>query len=245
MVSIDRRSFLLGGAALTGSLAIPAALHAQEPPTASPIPPVANSDQFNVLFIRHAQSVVNVAPDPDIPDEGVSYPLTQLGIEQVAQLVTTLANVDFSAIYTSTRVRCIQTATGLALSHNLTINLAPELVEADFGELGISAALVTGVMAAWALGDKEAKIEGGESLQDQLDRFIPFVTDTIAQYQDQPKTLVFVAHAAILIDCLPYVFTNVSPGFALANGLLNTGIASGAFVDGDLVCTSWQGLAPQ
>ena len=250
MTSISRRSFTVGSLALGASALAARAVNAQTPAAeATPVanlPIVENTEEFNVLFIRHAESEVNVAPIPGVADDGVTYPLTSLGVQQAWALSQRLGNIDISAIYTSTRVRCIQTADAIALPHGLTLNLEPGIVETNFGDLAtIDIEEVYGVMQAWATGDADAHSEGGESLNDMLARFLPPVSAAIEQYKDTPRTVVFVAHGAVLGGCLPQLFSNVSPAWAMQNGFQNTGIVSGAFRDGELVCTSWQGLAPQ
>jgi len=254
MTVVNRRKLVIGaGASGVAALALRNA-SAQTPasPAASPVageallPVVEATDQFNVLFIRHAESEVNVAPIPGVADDGVTYPLTLLGTQQANALAGTLGNIPVSAIYTSTRTRCVQTATAISLSHVVPLTLAPGIVETNFGDMSkLDIEKVYATMGAWAEGDLDAHTEGGESLNDQLKRFLPEVQAAIDTYSDRPETLVFVAHGAVLAGCLPHLFTNLSPAFAFANGLHNTGIVSGTIRDGELVCTAWQGLAPQ
>ena len=78
-----------------------------------------------------------------------------------------------------------------------------------------------------------------------LARFLPFVTSTIDAFASEAGTLVVVSHLATLTYGLPFLFPNVSPEWAALNSLANTGIVTGAFVDGTLVCTDWQGTPPQ
>ncbi|MGB3327892.1 MAG: histidine phosphatase family protein, partial [Thermomicrobiales bacterium] len=213
--------------------------------SATTLPVVEATDQFNVLFIRHAESEENVAPVPGVADDGVSYPLTRLGMEQANALAATLGAIPVSAILTSTRLRCIQTAQAVGLSHVVPLTLAPGIVETNFGDVASrSMGEVATTMGAWALGNPDAHTDGGESLTDQLRRFLPEVQAAIATFSDRPETLVFVAHAAVLMACLPHLFANVSPVFALTNPLQYTGIVSGTIGDGALVCTAWQGIAP-
>ncbi len=250
---MNRRTFVAGTAAAAAVAGSARAHPAQATPNASPA--ILNPD-FQVMFIRHAESQVNVLDQLDIPldqlppDSGVSYPLTQLGVEQAIALADTLVDLDILAISSSTRLRCMQTSDALAFSHVIPIELAPAMVEAAFtapdagmGTLDYPAVLTT--MTAWAIGDLDAHTPGGESLTEILARFLPFVTATIDAYAAEAGTLVFVSHGATLGYGLPYLFPNVSPDWAALNGLANTGIVTGAFVDGALVCTGWQGMQPE
>ena len=242
MASIDRRSLILAGVA---AAALPRFASAQATPASSPVSPLpqGSAPVFNVLFIRHGESYVNVLPPEKLttPDDGVSYPLTPKGVQQVNALANLLGNTEISAIYTSTRLRCIQTADAVAFAHGLDINLLPEIVEIS-ANLQDQAAIFP-VLKAWAEGDHAATAPGLETFQSQLDRFFPAVPDIIQQYVEIPKTLVFVAHGGILWDMLPVLFTNLDAKWAFQYPIPNTGIISGRFEDGTLICTSWCGQA--
>ena len=253
MQTLSRRTLLSGAAALAtvGLGARPLGAAAQATPAAPPAAlPAESARGFEVLFIRHAESEVNVRlPGPsDPPDEGVTYPLTELGLEQSIARAETLADAPISALYSSTRLRCVQTADAIAARTEELVRLAPELVEITFGtDLGEGEEVlenVLGVWQQWVAGDLDARLEGGESLNDVLARFTPFVEAAVAEHANLPQRLVFVSHGGTLGAGLPHVFTNVSPEFALTNSFTNTGVATGVLRDGRLVCTDWQGLPP-
>jgi len=48
----------------------------------------------------------------------------------------------------------------------------------------------------------------------------------------------------VLSVALPYLFSNLSPVWALANVLPNAAIATGSYVGGILTCTDWNGATP-
>jgi broad specificity phosphatase PhoE len=218
-------------------------------------PADANPD-FRVLFIRHAESQINELRTIDVPgrplppDNGVSYPLTQIGIEQAIALGEQLREIDVQAIYASTRLRALQTADAIAFVHSMTIELAQEIVEVAFTDPAASMSTVdylkvVEVMTDWITGNPDAKAPGGESLNELLARFLPFVEETIAAYAAGSGSLVFVSHSVTLGAALPYLFDNVSPAWAMTHVLSNTGIVTGRYVDNRLVCTDWQGEPPQ
>jgi probable phosphoglycerate mutase len=215
----------------------------------------ANPD-FRVLFIRHAESQINVLGDIDVPgqplppDSGVTYPLTSLGVEQAIVLGERLHETGVLAIYSSTRLRALQTADALAFAHAMTIELAPEIVEVAFTDPAASMSTVDPVksleaLTGWVTGNPDAKAPGGESLNELLARFLPFVEETIATHAGGSGALVFVSHSITLGAALPYLFENVAPAWAMTRVLKNTGIVTGGYVDDRLVCIDWQGEPPQ
>src|SRR5687767_8656806 len=91
-----RRTFL----GLAGLLAIVTSL-----PVAAAV-----ASPLQIWFIRHGESEINLPGPKPQPDDGVSYPLTRKGIEQARALVASLQGVPITRIYSSTRLRAIQTA---------------------------------------------------------------------------------------------------------------------------------------
>jgi len=209
---------------------------------------------FCVLFVRHAESQINIMPELEIPrhalppDSGVTYPLTKKGMAQAKAIGEKLSSADLIAIYTSTRTRCIQTATAIALPHGMPIQVDDYLVEIAFIDPAASMGMieeddVRAVMGKWQTGDIEAAAPGGgESLKEVFQRFIPAAQKIIAQHAAQPGTLVVVAHGGVLLACLTQLFANIAPEFAIANMFDNTDTATGQFLDGQLICTDWHSV---
>ncbi len=251
-IALTRRGLLAAGA---GAAVLwldrhPAA--AQATPIAAPV--TAHPD-FRVRFIRHAESEINVLRTIDVPgaqlppDSGVTFPLTQLGMEQAVALGEALRDDLILAIHTSSRLRCTQTADALGFTHRLPLALEPGLVEIAFTDPEASFSTVdwiavTRTMTAWLLGDSDARAPGGESLTEVLERFLPPVQAAIDQYASQPGDLVFVSHSIVLSAALPALFADLSLAWTLLNVLPHTGIATGQFIDGALVCTDWNGSRP-
>jgi probable phosphoglycerate mutase len=251
-VEISRRR-LLGtgiGAAIGGLLRGERAVRAQ--PVATPM---AAHPDFRVRFVRHAESEINVLRTIDVPgqplppDSGVTYPLTQLGVEQAIALGDALRDDPILAIVSSPRLRCTQTADAIAFAKGMTIEPAPGLVEVAFVDPEASMSTIDYVaalqtMTGWMVGDRAAHTPGGESLDQVLARVLPVVTETIAQYAAQPGDLLFVSHSITLSAALPHLFENLSPAWTLMNVLPNAGIATGGSVEGRLLCTDWNGNPP-
>lgn len=212
--------------------------------------------EFRVLFVRHAESEINIIPELEIPrhalppDSGVTYPLSKRGMQQASAIGDALAGERVVAIYSSTRMRCVQTATAIALPHEIPVRPVEDLVEIAFIDPAASLGMieeddVRAVMARWQAGDIDAAAPGGgESLREVFQRFLPAVREIIAKHAGQEGTLVIVAHGGVLASGLTQLFANVTPEFVMGHMFDNTATATGAFVDGALVCTDWHGLQP-
>lgn len=104
--------------------------------------------EFEVLFVRHAESQINIMPELEIPrhalppDNGVTYPLTARGMQQARALGERLADREIVAIYSSVRTRCIQTATAIALPHERQLHLSEEIVEIAFTDPDASMGMI-------------------------------------------------------------------------------------------------------
>lgn len=243
----------LGAAAVRRLSPVGVAATVQATPSAPPNAAEADP-RFRVLFARDAESEINVLPlgrsGAEAPlDEGVSYPLTARGVVQAWALGRSLADEAASAVVTSPRLRCVQTADAVGLPRGLPIRLTPELVEIGLGEVGRSdvadLAAIAALAARWAGGDMDVRAPGGESLREVRARSLPFVTLTIGEHGDDPRTLVVVSHGGLFGALLPAVFGNVSPGFALRNPLPTAGTVRGERGDGGLVCSEWLGRRPR
>jgi len=212
--------------------------------------------EFRVLFVRHAESEINIMPELEIPrhalppDSGVTYPLTRKGMQQAKAIGEALAVERLIAIYSSTRMRCVQTATAIALPHEIPVRPNEDLVEIAFIDPAASMGMieedeVRAVMGQWAAGDIDAAAPGGgESLREVFQRFLPAVQEIVAKHAGQEGTLVIVAHGGVLLAGLTQIFTNITQEFALGHMFDNTASATGAFVDGVLVCIDWHGSEP-
>ena len=231
---LGRRTFL----GLAGLLAIVTSLPA----------PAVDAAPLQIWFIRHGESELNLPGPKPVPDDGVSYPLTRKGIEQARTLVASLQGIPITQIYSSTRLRAIQTADALAFDRGQTVSLAPEAVEINFGTLPASAeegrAIYMDLVNKWLVEkDAEARVTGGESFAEVQRRFLPFVREVMNRHALDSGVVVIVAHSATLGYMVPMLATNVPSDFALRHPLPNTGIIKTELRDSRLFCTEWAGLA--
>jgi 2,3-bisphosphoglycerate-dependent phosphoglycerate mutase len=230
---LRRRTFL----GLAGLLAIVTSL---------PVP-AADAVPLQIWFIRHGESEINLPGPKPVPDDGVSYPLTRKGVEQARALVASLQGVPIVKIYSSTRLRAIQTADALAFDRGQTLSLAPETVEINFGIPPVSAeegrALHTEVVNKWFVQkDVDARVGEGESFAEVQRRFLPFVREVMNRHALDSGVVVIVAHGATLGYMVPMLATNVPSDFALRHPLPNTGIIKTELRDSRLFCTEWAGV---
>jgi 2,3-bisphosphoglycerate-dependent phosphoglycerate mutase len=231
---IGRRAFL----GLAGLLAIITSL-----------PVLADGAPLQIWFIRHGESEINVAgAKRPVPDDGVSYPLTRKGVEQARALAASLSGMPITKIYSSTRLRAIQTADAVGFEHTMPLVLAPEAVEINFGTEPSSPeqgrAMYQDLMRRWFVEkDWEARLAGGESFSDVQRRFLPFVREVMNRHALDSGVVAIVAHGATLGYMVPVLATNVPSDFALRHPLPNTGIIKTELRDSRLFCTEWAGIA--
>lgn len=213
-----------------------------------PAPTIAAAAPLQIWFIRHGESEINVPGNPRlVPDGGVSYPLTRKGVEQARALAARLSGSPITKIYSSTHLRAIQTADAVAFEHTLTLQLAPEAGEIDFGIVPAAApngrAIYDELARKWLIEkDLEARHGEGESFAEVQRRFLPFVREVMNRHALDSGIVVIVAHSATLGFMVPMLATNVPSDFALRHPLPNTGIIKTELRDSRLLCTDWAGI---
>jgi probable phosphoglycerate mutase len=208
------------------------------------------ASNLQIWFMRHAESELNVPTlAHPVADAGVSYPLTKRGMEQARAFAKAHKDVPVLAIYTSTRLRAIQTADALAFEHGLAVTLAPEAAEIDLGiapDAPNFSALYHGLKAQWLTeGNFEARQEGGESLGDVQRRFLPFVREIMNRHAHDRGVVVIMSHGATLGFLVPMLVNNVPDDFGLMHPLTNTGVIKTVLKDNSLLCIDWVGVKPE
>ncbi len=203
--------------------------------------------QLQIWFVRHAESELNVATMPHpLADAGVSYPLTKRGMEQAAAFADAHADTPILAIYSSTRLRAIQTSDALAFKHRLALTLAPEAVEIDLGlepDAPDFSAIYGELRNKWLVeGDLEARHGEGQSLGDIQRRFLPFVRDVMNRHAHDRGVVIVMSHGATLGFLVPMLAANVPADFAIRHPLTNTGVIKTELKDNSLVCLEWLGI---
>ncbi|MFL6578643.1 MAG: histidine phosphatase family protein [Povalibacter sp.] len=209
--------------------------------------PSAGERTLQFWFVRHAESEINVDTVAHAQtDDGVTYPLTRTGMQQATTLAEALASTPITTIYSSTRLRAIQTADAIAFRHGLNVNLAPEAIEIDLG-IPIDAPrgreLYRDLVRKWIVDrDTNAHIGEGETFVDAQRRFLPFVRELMNRHADDTGVVLIISHGATLSVLVPVLATNVPADFALSHPLLNTSVIKTELSDGKLSCIEWAGI---
>lgn len=204
--------------------------------------PASSAVALEVWFVRHAESEFNVVDGPlPEPDLGVSFPLTERGVRQALALQSEFAGVPVTALYSSTRLRTLQTAGAISLQTGVPVQLAPAAVEVSFGEAPDLTTEALPIFRAWGEGDETARAGGGEDLIAVRERFMPFWEALVENHQEDDGVLVLVTHGGIIMFMLPELCAEVSQAFTLDRLIGNTGIVRARLEEGRLICTEWAG----
>jgi len=141
---------------------------------------------MRLYFARHGESEANVGRV--IANRGWAYPLTDRGRRQAAELGDLLAaglgDVLEIRIASSPLRRAVETAEIVQARIGGEIDVTRALREADCGVMegrtdSVAWAAHDRVQAAWAAGHHGARLEGGESLDDLVSRFVPWLGSVV------------------------------------------------------------------
>jgi probable phosphoglycerate mutase len=200
---------------------------------------------MKLYFARHGESEANLLRV--FSNRGLKHGLTEEGRAQARILAQTLQPASVSGLYASPLLRAVQTAEIVAEVLGLNYEITDALREYDCGvwegrsddagwkEYGR-------VLAAWIeRGDRNARMDGGESFDDMRLRFVPFVERLVEQYGDSPTELGLIGHGGLYRCMLPLVLENVDHDFALNHSIGHTGLVVAEQQGGRLICTAWDG----
>ncbi|KAA0942981.1 histidine phosphatase family protein [Streptomyces apricus] len=179
---------------------------------------------MRLLLIRHGQTPSNVA---HLLDTAVPGPaLTPLGQQQAAALPEALAGERIGALYASTLIRTQLTAAPLAARTGLEIRVRDGLRELTAGDLemrGDASAVHTYMTTvfAWAAGDVELRMPGGENGVEALRRLDAVVEEAA---DSGAQTVAMVSHGAAIRMWATARADNIDVDFAAGHALDNTGV---------------------
>ncbi|MGW6733867.1 histidine phosphatase family protein [Streptomyces sp. NPDC055013] len=180
---------------------------------------------MRLLLVRHGQTPANVdyLLDTAVPGAG----LTALGEQQAAALPAALADEDIDALYASTLIRTQLTAAPLAAARGLEVLVRDGIREVFAGDLEMlrgdteAGHAYMKTVFAWAAGDTDLRIPGGESGTEVLARY----DSVVAEAADSGAGAVaMVSHGAVIRMWTAARATNVDVPFAAAHPLDNTGV---------------------
>lgn len=151
-----------------------------------------------LILARHGRTASNVTHTMDSRPPG--GPLDELGLVQAAELGLRLADEPVTAVYASRATRAQQTAAPVAAAPELDVMVLDGVQEVFVGDLEGRADAdardrFDAVYEAWAAGDLEASLPGGESAHAVIARFRPVVERITA---GAPGTVVLVSHGAAI-----------------------------------------------
>ncbi|MFE7855084.1 histidine phosphatase family protein [Streptomyces sp. NPDC057403] len=180
---------------------------------------------MRLLLVRHGQTPSNVGALLDTAVPGA--PLTPLGERQAAALPEALADEDIEALYVSTLVRTQLTAAPLAAARGLEPLVRDGIREVSAGDLEMlpgdseHGLLYMKTVFAWAAGETELRMPGGESGTEALARYDAVVAEAAAS---GAGTVAMVSHGAAIRMWTAARADNVDVPFAAAHPLQNTGV---------------------
>ncbi|MHC3468861.1 histidine phosphatase family protein [Streptomyces sp. 7R007] len=198
---------------------------------------------MRLLLVRHGQTPTNVdyLLDTAVPGPG----LTALGEQQAAALPQALADESVDALYASTLVRTQLTAAPLAAARGLDVRVRDGIRELSAGDLEMlpgdseQGLLYMKTVFAWAAGETDLRMPGGESGAEALARYDAVVEEAA---RSGAGTVVMVSHGAAIRMWTAARADNVDVPFAAGHPLANTGVVvlEGSPEDG-WKAVSWEG----
>ncbi|MFE5921392.1 histidine phosphatase family protein [Streptomyces sp. NPDC056468] len=180
---------------------------------------------MRLLLVRHGQTPANVdyLLDTAVPGAG----LTALGEQQAAALPAALADEDIDALYASTLIRTQLTAAPLAAARGLEVLVRDGIREVFAGDLEMlrgdteAGHAYMKTVFAWAAGDTDLRIPGGESGTEVLARYDSVVAEAA---ESGAGAVAMVSHGAVIRMWTAARAANVDVPFAAAHPLDNTGV---------------------
>jgi broad specificity phosphatase PhoE len=164
---------------------------------------------MNIILARHGETEWNVG---EIFRGRADIELNETGIKQAELLAEYLSDFKIDAIYSSPLKRASKTAEIIASHHKLKVEIAPELIDFNYGEWqGLSHRQVKDkygeLCAGWLDHPEKVKIPSGESLNHARQRAMRLVNRVTASYKG---TAVMVSHRVVhkVIICALLGLTN-------------------------------------
>jgi broad specificity phosphatase PhoE len=184
----------------------------------------ADSGARRLVLARHGQTDANRRGALDSAPPG--GPLTEEGVLQAGRLADALAEEPVVAVYASVAIRAQATAAPIAARHGLTVEVVEGIHEVFVGDLEgrtdpESVRTFFRTFAAWAEGDLDRPMPGGESATDVLDRYRRTVRTLAERHSD--GSVVLVSHGAAIRLVAPFLADGVGLELSHRSPLPNTG----------------------
>ncbi|OBJ72374.1 histidine phosphatase family protein [Mycobacterium sp. 1274756.6] len=202
-----------------------------------------------LVLVRHGQSYGNIHRRLDTRPPGTA--LTPLGREQ-ARAFAGAGSLRPGLLAHSVATRAVQTAEEIAGRIAVVPRPVEGIHEVQAGDLedrSDRAALdeFHRIYQQWHRGDLDARVPGGESGSQVLDRYLPAVTELRLRYLDNhdwTADVIVVSHGAA-IRLVAAVLAGVEAEFALDNHLSNAeSVVLAPITDGRWSCVQWGERTP-
>ncbi|NKX50528.1 histidine phosphatase family protein [Arthrobacter deserti] len=189
-------------------------------------------------LIRHGQTPSNVQGllDTAVPGPG----LTRLGHEQAGALPAALAGEPIEALLASPALRAQLTASPLAGSTGLEVQVRHGLREISAGDLelmadGAAHRAYMSVVFGWTAGDLDQRMPGGPDGHETSGRFDAVISELLAWGL---QTAAIVSHGAMIRSWAGARAANLGADYVARNILGNTGVV---VLEGD--GNGWEALS--
>ncbi|AZA08305.1 histidine phosphatase family protein [Corynebacterium pseudopelargi] len=159
----------------------------------------------NIVLLRHGETYGNIARRLDTRPPGAELtPEGRVGAHAAGHTLATLCpklSLGVSSIAIRAQQSLVAGAEGFAeaTGRKLALDVLPGLHEVDAGDFEDATSeqahhMLANVMRSWISGDAQARIPGGESAQDVLDRMVPVLEGLAGQDGD----VLVVCHGGVM-----------------------------------------------
>jgi probable phosphoglycerate mutase len=177
---------------------------------------------LRLLFIRHAQTDSNIDHRFDTVHPGSE--LNACGLAQAHTLSATLVGTALDAVYTSPLRRAVMTAEPLAANRQLSVEIRDGLREISAGEFETrndpeAQERYHDIIFGWSSGALDVRVPGGPNGHEFFECF-----DSVINEISEPglSNVAVVSHGAAIRVWVSARTKNISPTWAITNGLKNT-----------------------
>jgi broad specificity phosphatase PhoE len=149
-----------------------------------------------IILVRHGETEWNVK---EVFRGRIDIELNETGLKQAQLLAKYLSDIKIDAIYSSPLKRALTTAEIMASYHKLKVEIAPGLIDFDYGEWqGLPHQEVrdkySRLYAQWINHPDRLRMPAGESLDEVRKRAMSVVDRVIAKYEG---SVVLVSHRVV------------------------------------------------
>lgn len=182
-------------------------------------------------IVRHGQTLFNKF----YRMQGYSdAPLTEAGIEVAEYAAEGMKNIEFSAAYSSTSERAIDTAQIILNDRDLDLITMKGLKEMFFGDVEGEFVLKVreeypGLIESLHDGDKNCKFPNGESLEDLVKRLRKAYDEIVEDSQSENSNILVVSHGTAIVNFI----RSVKPDIEIKEQLQNCSVTIVTWENGE------------